>query len=272
MKRVYEAENGVEAHMLKDMLESEGIRVRVDGEYLQGAAGGLPPTGLVGLSVEEEAFDRAKGLLAAWEQAQPRDEPQAKVERQRPRIMLTLSTFLAGMAVGIGGAVWAYNTPENIRQADFNNDGHVDERYIYRDDRLVCFEMDANSDGKLDYVLDYDRYGMMASARGDFDFNGSFESTLDYLHNNALFEKADTNGDGKVDIVSRYINGVLFSSRLISPETGLTKRRNYYRLGKLVRSEFDANDDGRFDQVIDYDFYELPLSAKSAMASRNAAP
>ncbi len=39
---VYRAEHDLQAHVVRDHLEAEGIAARVDGEFLQGALGGLP--------------------------------------------------------------------------------------------------------------------------------------------------------------------------------------------------------------------------------------
>jgi hypothetical protein len=39
---IYRPETSVQAHLLRDQLEQAGIAARVDGEFLQGAMGGLP--------------------------------------------------------------------------------------------------------------------------------------------------------------------------------------------------------------------------------------
>lgn len=41
MKCVFTASTGVEAHMVLNLLEQEGIEGRIEGEYLQGGVGDL---------------------------------------------------------------------------------------------------------------------------------------------------------------------------------------------------------------------------------------
>jgi hypothetical protein len=41
LEEVYRAENVPQAHLIKDQLEAAGIPARVDGDFLQGALGGL---------------------------------------------------------------------------------------------------------------------------------------------------------------------------------------------------------------------------------------
>ncbi|GMW06630.1 MAG: hypothetical protein AMXMBFR8_14270 [Nevskiales bacterium] len=50
MKRIYEAANAIEAHMIVHLLGQAGIEGRVEGEYLQGGVGELPAVGLVGVA------------------------------------------------------------------------------------------------------------------------------------------------------------------------------------------------------------------------------
>jgi len=51
MKIAYQAENIIDANLVKNALESVGIRAFVSGHYLTGAAGELPPLGLVNVMV-----------------------------------------------------------------------------------------------------------------------------------------------------------------------------------------------------------------------------
>ncbi|MDA9951628.1 DUF2007 domain-containing protein [Oligoflexaceae bacterium] len=65
MKRVYEAENQIDAHIMKDALRRESIPVEIRGEALAGALGELPkfkinPT----LWVPDEFESRALELVS----------------------------------------------------------------------------------------------------------------------------------------------------------------------------------------------------------------
>ncbi len=67
MTKVYSAQNAIDAHIVKGLLEQEGISARVNGEYLQGGIGELPPMGLITVSVEEENYEKASGLIRKYE-------------------------------------------------------------------------------------------------------------------------------------------------------------------------------------------------------------
>lgn len=62
MKIVYEAENIIDANLVKNVLEEEGIPVFISGQYLTGAIGELPPMGLVNVMVPDSEWSRARAL------------------------------------------------------------------------------------------------------------------------------------------------------------------------------------------------------------------
>lgn len=64
MRIVYQAENIVDAHLVKNTLESAGIRAFVSGEYLTGAIGSLPALDLVAVMVDD-ADHEAAGIIVA---------------------------------------------------------------------------------------------------------------------------------------------------------------------------------------------------------------
>ena len=59
MKRVFQAANAIEAHMILHLLQQSGIPGHVEGEYLQGGIGELPAAGLVNVVVADEQAERA---------------------------------------------------------------------------------------------------------------------------------------------------------------------------------------------------------------------
>jgi hypothetical protein len=71
MKTVFECAFGVEAHLISDVLRSEGIANTVLGEYLQGGAGELPVGRLVRVVVDDTQAESARAVIAAWESAPP---------------------------------------------------------------------------------------------------------------------------------------------------------------------------------------------------------
>lgn len=59
MRTVYHAENLIDAHLVKDALEREGIPVFIAGEYLTGGIGQLPARDLIAVMVPDGSVDAA---------------------------------------------------------------------------------------------------------------------------------------------------------------------------------------------------------------------
>lgn len=64
MRIVYRAENIIDAHLVRNVLEGAGIPAHVGGEYLTGAMGELPVLGLVTVLVAEHDLPAASRLVA----------------------------------------------------------------------------------------------------------------------------------------------------------------------------------------------------------------
>ncbi len=64
MRIVYRAENIIDAHLVRNVLEGAGIPAHVGGEYLTGAMGELPVIGLVSVMVAEHDWPAASRLAA----------------------------------------------------------------------------------------------------------------------------------------------------------------------------------------------------------------
>jgi hypothetical protein len=79
MQRIYEPENLMEGELLLGMLASEGVEAHLVGRDLLGAAGELPMSGLLGLSVDNDQAQYARELIAAYNAALPLpgDEPES---------------------------------------------------------------------------------------------------------------------------------------------------------------------------------------------------
>lgn len=71
MQRIHEPVNLGEGELLVAMLASEGIRAHLFGQHLLGALGELPVAGLLAIGVEDADAPRARGLIAAYNAAQP---------------------------------------------------------------------------------------------------------------------------------------------------------------------------------------------------------
>ncbi len=66
MRVVYDAENVIDAHLVKGLLACEDIPSFVRGEYLTGALGELPVMGLVAVCVADVDFSADDRIVATW--------------------------------------------------------------------------------------------------------------------------------------------------------------------------------------------------------------
>ena len=67
MKRVYNAANHIQAHIVMHVLEQAGVHALVQGEFLQSGAGELPVGNLVGVAVDDEDVEIAREIIEDWE-------------------------------------------------------------------------------------------------------------------------------------------------------------------------------------------------------------
>lgn len=65
MRSVYEAANLIDAHLVRQALEAEGIPAFVRGEALTGGIGELGVFGLVGVMVPDAAWPQARDVVMA---------------------------------------------------------------------------------------------------------------------------------------------------------------------------------------------------------------
>lgn len=75
MRAVYQAENILDAHVVRGALECRGIPAFVTGEYLTGAAGQLPAAGLVAVLVPDDDVAAAQDIVAEISRAPQEDDP-----------------------------------------------------------------------------------------------------------------------------------------------------------------------------------------------------
>jgi hypothetical protein len=86
MKCVYEAADVLEAHVIQGLLEQHRITAFIEGEYLVGAAGGLPASRQVRILVNNDDFDESVCLVREYEQAnQPLNQQSSIAEGGMPR-------------------------------------------------------------------------------------------------------------------------------------------------------------------------------------------
>lgn len=253
---IYDAANGVEAHMILHLLQQSGIKGQVDGEYLQGAMGGLPATGNVRVTVMPQDVEEAKKIIAEWESIRPPDAPAPT--KQPATSGQKVSYFMAGAVVAAAIAMFLlFRFPGTSEGFDYDGDGKLDETYYWQGSLISKIEHDRNRDGNIDLRGLYGLDGVVESVEADNDFNGTFEQTIKYVDGNPVVDRVDSSGDGSRDIENIYQNGVLTESELFDPLTNRRIKINHYdAFGKLVESEFDSDGNGSFDLKTTYDAFE----------------
>ena len=102
MISVFEASSGLDAHMILNLLQQQGISGRIEGEYLQGGIGELQAMGFVRVVVSEEDHAAAKKVISEWETLQP-DLEEIKPEA---RTFGGLQIFIVGILVGAWLMYW----------------------------------------------------------------------------------------------------------------------------------------------------------------------
>ena len=70
MIKVYRAANITEAHIVKGMLEANGIEAFVDGFYLQGGIGELATMDFVTVSVDKDNEEKAREIIEEYENSE----------------------------------------------------------------------------------------------------------------------------------------------------------------------------------------------------------
>lgn len=250
MRTVYQASNGVEAHMILNLLELQGLSGRVDGEYLQGGVGELPAAGLVRVMVSEVDYPAAKEIIDKWEATQP---AQATIT---PPNQLSNKFFyvLAGLMLGIVLTYTYYRSVVTIEGIDYNSDGNLDDKWTYsRNGSPIKNEVDRNFDEKVDYIIHYDRQGTPETGEMDDNFDGAFESKSKYRNGSPEVIETDTDGDGYRDFRTIFTNGVISSIEYINPASGYPQKVEYLKLGKPAYFVIDTDMDGKMDQRTYYD-------------------
>jgi len=113
MQIVYRAANLSDAHLIRQLMEAEGIPAFVQGEYLQGAVGELPANTEVLVRVPDEHVDAARAVVDDWENSEPlgfEDEGLDAADAGEPTSVQTqaiavrrLLLFVAILVVGVIG-------------------------------------------------------------------------------------------------------------------------------------------------------------------------
>lgn len=98
MITVYHANTSLEAHMIKNMLEQQGIVAEIQGEHLQGGIGELQAMGLVKVLVEDNAATGAKAIVEQWEKENPSEPDYVLQKKPQQRLGDVMLGFVLGVA------------------------------------------------------------------------------------------------------------------------------------------------------------------------------
>jgi len=258
MKVVFEAGSGIDAHMISNLLEQQGIVARVDGEYLQGGVGDLQAHSFIKVRVNESDYKQAKSIISDWESEQELTEIETPTNNKViTKTKYSIPVFILGLLIGAGLSIWSYNSsPVIINGIDYNDDGILDEKWIYKNNQISQSKLDRNFDNKVDVIYFYDRNKIISTAKVDDNFDGIFESEIKYQNGNVSYEESDLDQDGNIDQKAYYKHGVLYKIQIIGNSTTSPKKWQEYKLNKLVSSKYDSNGDGKYDVINEYDFFE----------------
>jgi hypothetical protein len=275
---VYRAANIADAHLIRQMLEREGIPAFIQGEYLQGAVGELPANTEILVRTADEYFDAARAIVDEWERAEPvefeADGSEADVsnidDHESSAVATTSPSPLpirSGIPVlwiigalffgGVSGAAatWALlHAPQPPSEIDYDNDGRADESAYYFGERLQRVELDRNRDGKMDQTLHYDADGFIASSESDDDFDDRVDSRARYRDGQVTGSDFDLDGDGQPEYRAEYRFGLMLREEYMGAD-GILLKRVEYRHGWPQSDQFDSDGDGRLDTSRRYDRY-----------------
>ena len=239
--------------MILNLLQQEGIDCRVDGEYLQGGVGELQAMNFVRVLVDESDYSKAQAVIDEWDSRQIDSTDGQRPDRKSSGVG---AGMLFGLLIGAGLTFWAYNSPVTTDGIDYNNDGQLDEKWIYKDSRVSRVKVDRNLDAEVDLIYHYNRKGLLYKTDADENFDGVYETTYKYRRGNIYLQESDVNQDGTIDLVGRYENGNLAEIEITDPITNIPRKKQNYKMNKLVSAEFDSNGDGVYDTEYEYDYFE----------------
>ena len=102
MRKVFEAIDMLEAHVVRGVLQQEGIAGFIQGEYLHGGMGDLPVSGLVRIEVNDPDFEQARSVITQWEQ----EQKPAAIENSNNWTPAWMLPFITGLVTGVLLTLW----------------------------------------------------------------------------------------------------------------------------------------------------------------------
>jgi hypothetical protein len=256
-ENVYECNLAVEAHMVCDLLSQAGISARVDGEFLQGAAGEIPLGNTVKVRVDPSRAAEAREVIGDWEKLQSPPESTGAPAARRPRFRSPLWFFI-GMVVGGAGVVVLMRNPASANGVDYDGDGRYETTYHYAGTTLTTSTFDRNADGKPDARWKFDLRGFETAYESDDDFDGRFEWQGEAERGQPAHSVLDSDGDGRPEQAVYFRYGVPERIDYYFASGGRVVKREFLEGGLATHAEYDDDGDGRFERRVEYDAHGDP--------------
>lgn len=253
MKCVFEASNGVEAHMIKNLLLLENVVGEVFGEHLQGGVGDLQAFGIVRVMVSEQDYPRAHQIIMEWEAAQPVHAASESAQGQKKG---GLTGALIGFLTGVIAMALYFQSSVEYGGIDHDGDGEFDEHFEYLNGYLRSVKMDRNRDGKIDLIYEYSVSGLAKTSLFDNDFDARFEMRCSIRKGNTVACRTDDDDDGFYEHKEDYLNGVVSSISFFDPVTKKLKKKQYYNDAVLSHADIDLDGDQHLETRYHYDEYQ----------------
>ncbi len=263
---IYRAANIADAHLIRQMLEAEGVPAFVQGEYLQGAVGELPANTEILVHVADENADAARAIVDEWESAEPvlleedvaekstvtETPPSLPASKRGMPIAWLVGSSAFGAILGAGLTWNLLQAPRPPSEIDYDRDGRADQFFYYFGERLERIEMDRNRDGKIDQTLYYGLDGIIARNEMDDDFDGRIDGHARYKYGQIIDIDVDADGDGRPEYRAEYRHDLILREEYMDAD-GIPVKRVEFRNGWPEHDAFDSDGDGRLDTKRRYD-------------------
>jgi len=148
---------------------------------------------------------------------------------------------------------------KNVVTYDLNKDNRPDVWRLYKTEDeggtkiefMTCKQVDANRDGKKDWVVAYNRKGNPLFERRDLDFDGKWDVNMVYDTKTTTLAESerDTNFNGDYDVKEYYDTaGAISSIRGDRNGDGQPDRWEQYKDDILLAILYDDDFDGKVDR------------------------
>lgn len=97
MQCVYQADNSLEAHMIKHLLDHHDLQSTLLGEHLQGGVGELQAMSMIRVMVDESDAAQATHIVSDWDAEQVTAESTYSLSERR----LNWSDVFFGFVLGV---------------------------------------------------------------------------------------------------------------------------------------------------------------------------